>query len=144
MREKKTLILENLNGLKVEYRLTQLSAIDSLKLSVMGVSSGITTILPKLAKNEELLEKLTIMIFKNVERRTSEKDYIHLSTTALIDNHVSDIKTLYKIADEMISFSMGFSIAGSLQKFLKSATDKAPAIAQQMLTQFQKSLSEKK
>ena len=116
---------------------------DSLKLSVMGVSSGITTILPKLAKDEELLEKFTIMIFKNVERRTSEKDYIPLVTTDLIDNHVSDIQVLYKISDEMLNFSMGFSIAGSLQKFAKSATAKAPAITQQILTQFQKSLLEK-
>ena len=143
MREQKNFRVENKDGKVAEYRLTQLSAMDSLKLSVMGVSSGITTILPKFANDEELLEKFTLMIFKNVERRTSKTDYIPLGTTALIDNHVNDIQVLYKITDEMLNFSMGFSIAGSLQKFAKSATDKVPAITQQILTQFQKSLSEK-
>ena len=140
MREVKIIKVTDKDGKECQYRLTQLSAIDSLKLSVMGVTSSITTLLPKLAQDEELLEKFTIMIMKNVERRTGEKDFIRLNSTALIDNHVNDIQVLYKIADEMINFSMGFSLAGVLQKSVKSATDKIPAIAQQILAQFQKSL----
>jgi len=144
MREIKEIKVSDRNGNESEFRLTQLSAMDSLKLTVMGVSSGVTTLLPKLANDEELLEKFTLMIFKNVEKKINDKDYIRLETTALIDNHIEDIKVLYKIANEMIDFSMGFSLAGTLQKFLKSTTDKVPAIAQQILAQFQKSLSEKK
>lgn len=143
MRDTKIIEIKDRNGKASKYKITQLSAMDSLKLTVMGVSSGVTTLLPKLANDEELLEKFTIMLMKNVEKKISDNETIALRTTALIDNHVEDIHVLYKLADEVMDFSMGFSITGSLQKFLKSATGKVPDIAQQILVQFQKSLSEK-
>lgn len=143
MREVKIIKVKDRNGKESQYRLTQLSAMDSLKLSVMGVTSGVTTLLPKLAQDEELLEKFTILIMKNVERRTGQDDYIRLNSSALIDNHVEDIQVLYKIFDEMLIFSMGFSITGILQKSVKSATEKIPGIAQKILVQFQKLSSEK-
>lgn len=144
MRDQKEIIVKDRNGKESEFRLTQLSAMDSLKLTIMGVTNGVTTLLPKLANDEELLEKFTIMIMKNVEKKIDEKSYIALSTTALIDNHVEDIKVLATLADEMMGHSMGFSIAGTLRNFLKSTTDKVPAIAQKILAEFQKSLSKKK
>jgi hypothetical protein len=144
MRDVKEIKIKDRNGIESEYRITQLSAMDSLKLTVMGATNGITTIMPKLANDEQLLEKFTIMIMKNVEKKIDEKNYIRLETIALIDNHVEDIKVLATIADRMMDFSMGFSIAGNLQNFLKSTTDKVPAIAQKILVEFQKSLSKKK
>jgi hypothetical protein len=144
MRDIKEIKVKDRNGVESEFRLTQLSAMDSLKLTVMGVTNGVTTLLPKLANDEELLEKFTIMIMKNVEKKIGDDRYVALATTALIDNHIEDIKVLATIADKMMVHSMGFSIAGNLQNFLKSTTDKIPAIAQKILVEFQKSLSKKK
>ena len=144
MRDTKEIKVKDRNGKESEFRLTQLSAMDSLKLTVMGATNGIATILPKLASDEELLEKFTLMLMKNVEKKINDKEYIKLETIALIDNHVEDIKALATIANEMMDFSMGFSIAGNLQNFLKSTTDKVPAIAHKILAEFQKLSSKKK
>lgn len=144
MRDIKEIKAKDRNGNESEFRLTQLSAMDSLKLTVMGATNGITTILPKLASDEELLEKFTLMLMKNVEKKINDKEYIKLETIALIDNHVEDIKVLANIANEMMDFSMGFSIAGNLQNFLKSTTDKVPAIAHKILAEFQRLSSKKK
>lgn len=142
MRKVKSIKIKDMEGKECQFRLTQISTTDSMKLMLMGVTSGVTTIMPKLAQDEELQEKLTIIIMKNVEKRVGKDEYIPLKTMALIDNHI-DPHLLYKLADLMIDFSMGFTIAGILQKFLKSITEKVPAITQTILTTFQRSLSEK-
>ena len=71
-----------------------------------------------LAKRTYIKDSATLLkMFRHVAVVNNDGEEIILKTTALMDNHIPDIKTGFLIQDAAIEHNMGFSVAGKLREF---------------------------
>ena len=71
-----------------------------------------------LAKRTYIKDSETLLkMFRHIAAVNSDGEQIILKTTALMDNHIPDIKTGFALQDAAIEHNMGFSVAGKLREF---------------------------
>ena len=62
-------------------------------------------------------QELAALMFRHIEAITPEGEVIRLKTSALVDNHVTDIPTGLKLELALAEHNLGFSIAGKIREF---------------------------
>lgn len=102
-------------------------------------SQFIPTSIPKLG-NYQLNHELFLKMMKYVAVVT-DNGQLPLSTSALIDNHVPDVKTGLLLEKEMLEYNFGFFDLGKISAILETFSKKLGVLTTKILMQLQASLS---
>lgn len=134
----KEITVVDIDGDEKKYIITRFPATVGMEILYRLPSSGI----PKIGDFGELKE-VRDDIFKYVYAVT-ENGEIALTTKALIDNHITDGETAYRIMGSMLSYnyqSVSKLMSGSL---ISSMSEKVLSVARKLLTELSPQSSEKK
>ncbi len=104
-------------------------------------SQFIPTSIPKLG-NYQLNHELFLKMMKYVAVVT-DNGQLTLSTSALIDNHVPDVKTGLLLEKEMLEYNFGFFDLGKISAILETLGKNAKPLITKILTQLLGSSSQK-
>lgn len=102
-------------------------------------SQFIPTSIPKLG-NYQLNHELFLKMMKYVAVVT-DNGQLPLTTSALIDNHIPDVKTGLLLEKEMLEYNFGFFDLGKISAILETFGKKLGVLTIKILTQLQESLS---
>ncbi len=132
----KEITLKSIDG---ETKVFMLSRIPAIKARKMITQYPITAA-PKIG-DYEVNEKLMIELLSFVSVVTDDGSKLPLSTTSMIDNHVSDGEMLMKLEYAMMDYNTGFFKIGKISKGLDGFAGKVTQLVTQILTNSQVSSS---
>lgn len=78
----------------------------------------ISSIAPKIG-DRKLNEELAKVMFKHIDAVDASGNRIRLTTSELVNNHVSSFLVGAKLEAAMLEHNMGFSVAGKMSGFLE-------------------------
>jgi hypothetical protein len=134
----KNITVKDMDGEEIELIISRLPATVGREIIAKYPLSA----MPKVgdyATNEETMLKLMgyVQVIKG-------KDEIPLKTKALIDNHLHDAETLFKVEYEMLKYNTSFLGNVKASNLIDQIKTKLPNIAQSILTDSLKQLLKKK
>lgn len=130
MLKPKEITVVDIDGEEKKYIITRFPATAGMEILYKLPTAGI----PKIG-DFEVLKETRDDIFKYVYAVTDGGE-IALTTKALIDNHVTDGTTAYKILGAMLSYNFHFLEQFSSGKFFGSISEKLLSTARSLLTEF--------
>lgn len=134
--EQKEVTLDAPNGSSATYILFKLPYTQARKVAAYYPVSN----LPKLGDYEKSEEGMRILM-SNVGVRMENGEVQRLTTTALIDNHVTEAVIGIKLEAAALAYNFDFFGQGGLSAFLKSlAKDHLPSLIQTLMESLPQSL----
>jgi len=140
--EPKEIVVES-NGKARTYVISKLPLFPDGVNVTMGArefcSQWLTTGLPKIG-DAKANEAIALTMYKYVAAKIGDS-YVALSTASLVNNHVADVATTYKLEAAMLEHNLGFSVPEKISGLLDKLSQILDQSSSKILTGLQAQLS---